>query len=99
MKVHYTQQSLDAFEELKTFLKTSISEKKTNEIILKLIGRCEKLSKNPLVGRKEKYLEHLGLDHRRIIEKHIKIIYRIYNNRIYIIDIFDSRQDPVKMKG
>ena len=29
----------------------------------------------------------------------MKILYRIVENIIYITDIFDSRQDLVKMKG
>jgi hypothetical protein len=51
------------------------------------------------MGQKEKYLEHLGQSHRRIIEGHYKIIYRIEEEVIYITDIFDTRQDRTKMKG
>lgn len=45
------------------------------------------------------FLEHLGLGHRRLIESHYKIIYRVVGEYIYVTDIFDSRQDPEKMKG
>jgi plasmid stabilization system protein ParE len=65
----------------------------------KIVDRADKLVKNPSSGRREEYLEHLGLNHRRVIESHYKIIYRIIAQTIYITDIFDSRQDPVKMKG
>lgn len=41
----------------------------------------------------------MGKEHRRIIEGHYKIIYRVEGQAIYITDIFDSRQDPNKMKG
>jgi len=34
----------------------------------------------------------------RLIESHYKIIYRVTEEFIYITDIFDSRQDPDKMK-
>ena len=39
------------------------------------------------------------LGHRRLIESHFKIIYRVIGDCIYITDIFDSRQDADKMKG
>jgi len=48
---------------------------------------------------RDDYLEHLQMGHRRLVQSHYKIIYRIEGNTIYITDIFDSRQDPAKMKG
>lgn len=57
------------------------------------------LKVNPYKGQLESYLEHLNLSHRRIIEGNYKIIYRVDSNTIFITDIFDSRQDPSKMKG
>jgi plasmid stabilization system protein ParE len=53
---------------------------------------------DPYIGQQEEYLEHLGKDHRRLIEGNYKIIYRVQGEDIYITDIFDSRQDPSKMK-
>ena len=47
----------------------------------------------------EEYLRHLNLGHRRIVTDHYKIIYRIEDQVIYITDIFDTRQNPGKMKG
>ena len=51
------------------------------------------------MGQREEYLEHLGQSHRRIIEGNYKIIYRIDGDMIYVTDIFDTRQDPGKMKA
>jgi len=42
---------------------------------------------------------NLGWHYRRLVEGHYKIIYRIEDEYIYITDIFDSCQDPDKMKG
>jgi len=39
------------------------------------------------------------MNHRRAIEGHFKIIYRVEGETIYVTDFFDSRQDPAKMKG
>jgi len=43
--------------------------------------------------------EILGLPYRRILTRNYKIIYRVKNNNlIYILAIFDTRQDPSKYK-
>jgi len=39
-----------------------------------------------------------GLEYRRWVVGHFKIIYRIDGERIIITDIFDSRQDPRNMR-
>jgi hypothetical protein len=57
------------------------------------------LALNPYKGQCEEYLEHLKEDHRRIIEGHFKIIYKVENESVYIIDFFDSRKNPASMKG
>jgi plasmid stabilization system protein ParE len=62
------------------------------------LAKADKLLDNPHVGQLEEYLEHMGQSHRRIIEGHYKIIYRVKGEMIVITDIFDSRQDPSKMK-
>jgi len=48
--------------------------------------------------QQEEYLEHLGKDHRRRIEGHVKIIYKVEGEYVYVTDFFDARQDPSKMK-
>ena len=49
--------------------------------------------------RSKEYLTNPDKAYGRIIESHFKIIYYIHNDSIYITDIFDTRQDPDKMKG
>lgn len=69
------------------------------EIRNRILDKADTLLLQPLKGQKEPFLDHLGLGHRRLIEGHCKIIYRVDNKYIYITDIFDSRQNPDKMKG
>ena len=64
-----------------------------------ILAKADKLLCNPNIGQLEEYLEHLGKSHRRVIEGNHKIIYKVESETIYITDIFDSRQDPEKMKG
>jgi len=99
MKLVYTEQALISLEELLEFIATKVSHEKIIEIRDQILDRADTLLLQPLKGQKEPFLEHLGLGHRRLVESHFKIIYRVVGEYIYVTDIFDSRQDPDKMKG
>jgi plasmid stabilization system protein ParE len=101
MKVIYTDQSLDSLHEVMDFLleDLGIPIEKVSEIKTQLLDKADSLALNPYKGQKEEYLEHLGKEHRRLIEGHFKIIYLIEQEAVFIIDFFDTRQDPEQMKG
>jgi hypothetical protein len=81
------------------FIAPKVSHEKLIEIRDQILNRADTLLLHPLNDQKEPFLEHLGLGHRRLVESHYKIIYRVAGENIYVTDIFDSRQDPDKMKG
>ncbi|WP_020539349.1 type II toxin-antitoxin system RelE/ParE family toxin [Lewinella cohaerens] len=57
------------------------------------------LSENPEMGQEEDHLKHLNQGHRYVlVAKLYKMIYLIAAPFIFITDIFDTRQDPDKMK-
>jgi plasmid stabilization system protein ParE len=99
MKLIYTEQALISLEEALNFIALKVSYNKLNEIKGNILDAADTLILQPLQGQEEPLLEHLGLEHRRLIVSHYKIIYRVIGECIYITDIFDSRQDPEKMKG
>jgi len=99
MMVLYTDQALDSFKEALSRLATKISAEKLSEIKDQVLDSADSLAIHPTKGQFEPFLDHLSLGHRRIIEGNFKIIYRVVGDIVYITDIFDSRQDPVKMKS
>lgn len=99
MKLVYTEQALNSLEDALDFLAPKVSRNKLSEIRNRILDAADTLVQQPLQGQEEPYLKHLSLGHRRLIEGHYKIIYRVTSEYIYITDIFDSRQDPDKMKG
>jgi toxin ParE1/3/4 len=99
VKLVYTPQALESLKEALEFIAPNVSTQTLHSIRDRILLRADKLLKRPLAGRREEYLMHLGMNHRRVIESHYKIIYRIKDNCIYVTDIFDTRQDPAKMKG
>jgi len=79
-------------------LKTEVIEEKAFFVLQKIVARTNQLTVFPESGGIEPYLAHLKWSYRRLIEGNYKIIYRIYNKKIYINRIFDSRQNPKKLK-
>ena len=70
MKLVYTEQSLKSLEESLEFIAPSVSIKTLETIRNSILDRADKLVKNPSSGKREEYLEHLGFNHRRVIESH-----------------------------
>ncbi len=99
MKLVYTEQALTSLNEALEFIASKVSHEKLIEIRGQILDAADILLEQPLAGQREYLLEHLELSHRRLVNGHYKIIYRIAGEYIYITDIFDSRQDPAKIKG
>jgi toxin ParE1/3/4 len=99
MKLIYTEQALFSLEEALNFISPKVTHDKLIEIRDEILDVADTLLLQPLLGQEEPFLEHLGLGHRHLVAGHYKIIYRVVGESIYITDIFDSRQDPDRMKG
>jgi plasmid stabilization system protein ParE len=98
MKLVYSEQAIASLQECLDFFSLEVPAEKVNEIRNRILDKADTLLINPYTGQQEEYLEHLGQSHRRVIEGHYKIIYKVEGEVIIITDIFDSRQDPAKMK-
>lgn len=68
-------------------------------ILSGLFTSTRQLETFPESGQIEKNLKHLKEEHRYLISGNYKIIYKLLESEILITDVFDSRQDPGKMKG
>ncbi|MFD1631317.1 type II toxin-antitoxin system RelE/ParE family toxin [Pseudopedobacter beijingensis] len=82
------------------YYKENANIKVASKIIKELISSPDKLIKNPEIGAKEILLETKEAEFRYIIYTNYKIIYTIdkQNYQIKIYDVFDTRQNPVKIE-
>ena len=48
------------------------------------------------IGAPDEFFKHLKRDYRKYIFHHCKITYRVGNDTIYIVRVFDTRQNPSK---
>lgn len=99
MKVKITDPAKDQLRRIYHYHRRSGNGKKGRQIRKNVLEKARLLKDFPEMGQEEDNLKHLGLGHRYIpIKPFYKIIYLIIKPIIYITDIFDTRQDPDKMK-
>ncbi|UXE65274.1 MAG: type II toxin-antitoxin system RelE/ParE family toxin [Chryseotalea sp. WA131a] len=101
MKLVYSEYAVEQLQRILDFLvyQQEIPSQKALEIRDKILDKADTILSNVYVAQKEELLEHLQLAHRRLIISNYKIIYTIKTDHILITDIFDTRQNPDKMKG
>jgi toxin ParE1/3/4 len=63
----------------------------------KIVNRIKILKDFPLIGRKEENEKVIDSDCRYLVQGNYKILYEVEENRIVILTIFNTIQDPSKM--
>lgn len=78
----------------------NISEQTAKKIVKNVLLQTEKLNKTPFIGQIEVLLQNRKPAYRYLIYTNYKIIYTVDELKGYvkISDIFDSRQNPAKIK-
>ena len=94
MQVFVTQRAEKTFDSIVDYIKQEWGEKTAKEFIQK-VDEIFKLLKNyPLMGQVENN-DIRGFQ----LSRQTRILYRIRDNKIIILSIFDVRQDPKKKLG
>lgn len=96
-QIIWTESSISDFSIIISYyseFSIAIAEK----ITFNIFERTSQLIKHPKSGQKEILLGKLKFEYRYLIEGNYKIIYRIEKQTIYIERIFDTRQNPTKIK-
>lgn len=70
------------------------------KLIFQIRDRTKILAENPLIGKREEFLLERSEEYRHLIVTNYKIIYSVdeQNRMIKIADVFDTRQNPIKLK-
>jgi plasmid stabilization system protein ParE len=100
MKVYWTQFAEDKLEDIFAYYKFKAGINVAKEIVNGIIDTTLVLENSPYIGQKEELLEKRSMDFRYLIFKKYKIIYQIdeISEVIFISHVFDTRQNPGKLK-
>ena len=87
-------------DEIYNYYKKKVSTKVAKKLVRGIINEPKKLIKSPLIGQKEELLKQRETEYRYLIFKNYKLIYSVDNQNGYIkiVDVFDTRQNPIKLK-
>ena len=100
LKIFWTDFSKKQLRKIFSFYHENVSLRVAQKLTIGIIEKTFILSTRPKVGQNEELLKDRKQEFRYIVFKNYKIIYWInyQKNRIEISDIFDTRQNPIKMK-
>ena len=62
------------------------------------MASTKQLIQNPVSGQTELNLEKLNQKYRYLVVGNYKVIYNFLQDEIRIVDIFDTRQNPIKIE-
>jgi toxin ParE1/3/4 len=99
MKVIWSDFATDSLHDIYKYYKEAAGENVAQRIKSRIFSATRNLKRHPESGQIEPVLKQLGENHRYLVEGNYKIIYRKVTEGILIADVFDTRQDPVKMSA
>jgi plasmid stabilization system protein ParE len=101
-EIKWTSRAKKDLRKVYKFYTETIHEEKAFEIITNVLKRVDLLSDSKLVkiGAIDEEFKHLKRKYKKLIEKDIKITYRLSESKpvVYINRVFDTRQHPSKNK-
>ncbi len=100
LKIYWTDFAKSELKEIFEYYRENVNLKVARKIVKEIASSTLRLSDEPHIGAKEPLLENRKQEFRYLVHKNYKIIYW-YNkkkNRIDISDVFDTRQNPIKLK-
>ncbi len=99
LKVIWSEFAEDKLDEIFEYYFENVSELTAKKIANNILTHTDKLSHSPFIGEIEDILRERKLEYRYLIYTNYKIIYTvdIPLKLVKISDIFDSRQNPIKI--
>jgi plasmid stabilization system protein ParE len=96
-QIIWTNFAIGELKNIFLYYRMVAGEKTANKIRKSIFLATKQTVKQPLIGALEENLSELNQGHRYLVTGNYKIIYLVIEDDIYIIDVFDCRQNPTKM--
>ncbi len=101
-EVTWTARATKDLEKITKFYSKLYGHSKARQIVTELrqsteILECQNVDTSQ-IGAVDDTFTHLRRNYRKLIEHHCKITYREGKTKIYIVRVFDTRQNPKKNK-
>lgn len=98
MQVIWTKEALATLKENVRYCQNTFGEQVAIRFYKSIKGNEPLLAANPLMGKEELTLQTREQVYRSlVVHQYFKIIYRIEAAVIYIVDLWDTRADPLSL--
>ncbi|MDH6341426.1 toxin ParE1/3/4 [Parabacteroides sp. PFB2-12] len=97
-RVTWTKPAVKQLREIYNYFVQVASKRTAKKIRDKIQSRTKILSNHPLAGQREELLKDMSVEFRYLVEGNYKILYWVESEIVFIASVFDSRQNPEKMK-
>ena len=100
MKVIWSEFAETQLDEIYEYYENKASLRIAKKLLKGIINEPKKLIKTPLIGQEEELLKKRKIQYLYLVFKNYKLIYSVdvENRSIKISDVFDTRQNPPKIK-
>lgn len=96
-QIKWTRNARKRLKEIKLYFKENVSDKVADKIVLRITSAVFRLYDNPNLGMRELSLCNSSIVYRYLVEGNYKIVYKQRGSVIYIMTVFDCRQNPDKL--
>ncbi|WPO78966.1 type II toxin-antitoxin system RelE/ParE family toxin [Flavobacterium sp. KACC 22761] len=100
LKIYWTDFAKNELKNIFDYYKKEASLNVARKLVIGITKETLKLKTQATIGQKEELLENYSKELRYLVFKSYKIIYwiNLEKNAVEILDVFDTRQNPVKIK-
>jgi len=98
MKVIWTNEAIQDTKSIFNYYKFRASIKVAKSIKDKILASTKSINKQTRKGRFEELLSHKNEEYRYLLTGNYKVIYKIIEEDIYIMKVFDCRRNPEIIK-
>lgn len=99
LEIYWTDFSKKELKNIFNYYKEKASLNVAKTLVIGITTEVKKLKKQPTIGQEEELLKNDPREFRYLVYKNYKIIYWVSNekNTAEIFDVFDTRQNPIKI--
>ncbi len=98
MKIIWTDFAIQNLKDIFDYYSKNANKKIAHKIRKQILASTKQLIQNPESGQTELNLEKLIQKYRYLVVGNYKVIYKFEQDEIRIVDIFDARQNPLKIE-
>lgn len=100
LEVYWTQLAENKLQAIFSYYVDKAGLKIARKVVNQIVDRTVKLKYQPYIGVREELLKNRSQEFRYLVSTNYKIIYYINleTKRIMIANVFDARQNPIKMQ-